>query len=138
MPKIYRVMLNIDDKPVIGDTASRLGVRVNIDIHADQSGNVRPETGGMSVAPDIRALPARLVPSRLRNIIPGAIGKDENAVWSTGSGPFIGGAVTSMLELRIDPRNDHHGFVEPADVMSLDQYQTALAATRDAWAIDEA
>jgi hypothetical protein len=54
-----------------------------------------------------------------------------------GEGPFEAGPVASHLQLRLDPKNDRHGFVEPAARMSLDDYQDALGATQAQWSIDE-
>ena len=137
MPKIYRVMLKVEGKPAVGDTANRLGARPQIDIRSDQNGHVRPETGGMSVSPGLNAVPTRLVPERLRSIVAGARGKNEHSIWSMGSGAFFFGEVAFRLILRLDPENNKHGFVEPAALMPFDNYQNALAATQDAWREDE-
>jgi hypothetical protein len=52
-----------------------------------------------------------------------------------GEGPFVAGQVAEGLDLR--PDRPSHGAVEPSEVMTLERYQAALAATRDQWSIDE-
>ncbi len=54
-----------------------------------------------------------------------------------GAGLFQAGAVTSELDLRLDPQNTLHGFVEPSRTMSKLQYDQSLADTWDQWEIDE-
>jgi hypothetical protein len=141
-PKIYRAMRPDGDKPMTGSSSTSLGVRVpatsnHPDIVPDSVGEVHPGTGGMSVAPSLRALPFRLIPRRLRHLVPGAGGNDKHYVWSLGDGPFVAGQVATALQLRPDPANSNHGFVEPDAVMSLDSYQDAIRATRDDWSVDE-
>jgi hypothetical protein len=59
MPKIYRTMLADGGKPKVGSASKLLGVRFapnpRADIPVDEHGNVHPETGGMSVAPERRS-----------------------------------------------------------------------------------
>jgi hypothetical protein len=141
MPLIYRAMtVGADGKPKVGPTARTLGARVppdpKPDVTPDANGAVRPGTGGMSVAPNWRRLPTHRIPKRLRHIVPKAHGKNEDACWCLGDGPFADGPVAPGLSLRVDaPR---HGLVEPDAVMTAPAYQDALAATRDDWTIDEA
>lgn len=80
-------------------------------------------------------MPAHLVPKRLINLVPGARGKNEHSVWSMGSGTFVDDAITNELFLRLD--NERHGLVEPGIVMSLMDYQKALASTQNDWSEDE-
>ena len=47
-------------------------------------------------------------------------------------------SVGNGLQLRPDPNDSQHGFVEPANVMSLDSYRDAIAATQSLWQVDEA
>src|SRR5260370_38293414 len=137
MPKIYRSMKEKDGKPLVGTSASSLGARVPTDIRPDAAGYVRPGTGGMSVAPSLRDLPARLVPSRLRHLVPGAAGNDDLSIWARGKGHFARRAISEQLQLRLDPKRSNHGFVEPRAAMKLDDYQEALAARRVQWSISE-
>ena len=59
-------------------------------------------------------------------------------VWRYGGGRWAAGLLTEVIALRLDPRNpDVHGFVEPASEMSVTVFESALAATRSDWAIDE-
>jgi hypothetical protein len=136
MPRIYRVMLKAaDDGPTVGQSAAQLGVRVPTDIAPDEQDRVSPGTGGMSVSPGLRALPAFLIPKRLRALVPKARGRDDGYVWRMGTGPFTRGSVGEGLQL--EPDSPTHGTVQPAEVMPLSAYEDALAATRDEWVIDE-
>lgn len=104
------------------------------DIAPDESGNVHPRTGGMSVAPSWRELPQHRIPKRLRSLCPKARGSNDLVVWSMGEGPFQSEAITTQLNLRVDKPG--HGMLEPASTMPLDEYERALADTSDQWEID--
>lgn len=123
--------------PAVGESATTLGVRLPGDLEADESGNVSPGAGGMSVSPSIGALPRRFVPRRLQHLARGATGNDRHHVWSLGSGPFVEADMTPLLMLRPDPENSDHGFIEPLRVMHQDAYIDAIHATREDWHVDE-
>jgi hypothetical protein len=138
MPLIYRAMFSDGGKPRISPSKG-LGVRVPPDPNADivvQSGTVQPATGGMSVAPEWRALPFFLVPKRLISLYPGARGSDSLCCWRMGTGPFQDDPLAERLRLRVD--GSDHGLVEPDQPMPLVEYQNALKATQDQWRVDEA
>lgn len=137
MPRFYRVMKGDDGKPGLGATATTLGIRPGKDITPDAAGDGHPNSGGMSVSPSLRDLPAFRVPRRLQNLVPGAAGSNSHFVWRMGEGSFVASAVTEQLRLRPDPENDSHGFIEPSDTMSIAAYQDAWHATQDDWSIDE-
>lgn len=122
-----------------GDAANMLGVRPGIDLRPDESGQVVPGTGGLSVAPGLRDLPPHLVPLRLRVPlgITSARGKDSLVVWRSGEGPFAAAPIWPSLVLRLDPRSARHGLVEPQTPMRLPDFQQRLAGTRDEWMRDE-
>jgi hypothetical protein len=135
MPLIYRSMSREGDHPKVGPSARTLGVRVPEDILAP-GGFVSPRSGGMSVAPSWRDLPPWRIPIRLIHLAPKAAGRQRDVYcWRMGEGSFMEGGVANGLTLR--PDDPKHGLVEPAEVMTIDHYQTALAATRDLWCIDE-
>ncbi len=148
MPKIYRTMLMQDNLPVIGTDPHMLGVRVPapdkpgkvVDITPDESGQVHPDTGGLSVARSVHDFPAHLVPKRLSGTVEGATGSNLRFVWSMGRGLFFAGAVSPRLNLRLKPNNtpkQQLGLIEPAASMHLTEYQAALAQTQSAWSLDE-
>ena len=144
MALVYRVMTPDGAVPKIGPSARALGVRVpanpNADVTPDEAGNVGPQRGGMSVAPAWRDLEVHRIPRRLEHIVPDATGSNKDQCWKMGEGPFTEAAVSSQLILRPDEAVDGkvvHGVIEPASVMSIEGYQTALAATRDEWTVDE-
>jgi len=130
-------MKDADGKPIVGEGPTDLGVRVPADIQPNTAGNVVPGTGGMSVAPSLADLPTHRLPKRLQTLVPDARGVDTNIVWRLGEGDFVAGAVADGLQLRLDPNRARHGFVEPASPVALEEYRAALAATRDAWVVDE-
>ncbi len=143
MPLVYRAMTRDGDKPKVGASARCLGVRVadekqpnkKADVTVDDNGMVRPNTGGMSVAPSWRELPLSRIPSRLRDKKPHARGSNRDACWRMGEGTFEAGPVGEKLILR--PDSYKHGLIEPSEAMLLDDFQVALAATQDHWSIDE-
>jgi hypothetical protein len=132
-------MLQDGNKPMIGASAKTLGVRVEgdkPDVSVDEAGNVKPATGGMSVAPTLRDLPYYRVPKRLKHIVPGATGSNLFACWRMGDGNFADGEISEGLQLRVD--RAEHGMVEPSSTMSLRDYQGRLHGTQDQWVRDEA
>jgi hypothetical protein len=112
-----------DGLPVVGSMARTRGARPAIDIPVDGAGWVLPNSGGMLVAPnDPRNLPRHRRPPPF-----GGTGSDP--VWATDMS-----ALSSSLTYRADPLNAlGHGFIEPAEPMTLQQFQNALEATRDSW-----
>ncbi len=139
MPFIFRAMLREEDKPRIGRSPNMLGVRVPPAVHSDvslgSSGNALPGNKGMSVAPNWRTLPAHRLPRRLRNFVPRASGPDIMSCWRLAEFPFVDGPLTPELHLRIDSAT--HGQIAPSVSMPLEQFEDALARTRDFWIIDE-
>jgi hypothetical protein len=142
MPLIWRGMKIDGDKPQVGRGASLLGVRVgdkkDDDINPDGKGCVQPGQGGMSVSSSLEALPPHRVPRRLKRAyperFPDADATNQHWCWSFGEGTFEAGRVGDHLCFRPDPEDSkRHGFVEPDDTMLLEDYETALAATRDQW-----
>jgi hypothetical protein len=142
MPEIYRSMRKgDDDKPLVEATAKGLGVRgqsVNgvVDVDLDQDGNVILNSKGMSVAPSWRVLPHHRISRRLKAQFPAARGTTDIWCFRMGEGSFFECPVADGLDLKID--TPKHGIVVPRSSVSLDQYQTDLANTRDYWTIDEA
>lgn len=125
--KLYRAMRTAPDgTPEVGPTARTLGVRPgdrapHNDVPAVGSADaVLPGFGGMSVAPDD---PANLP----RNRRPTALGGTGNdPVWEIDDadlGP----------DLRFNQDRPTHGAVEPSRVMTLSEYEAALAATAGKW-----
>lgn len=141
MPLIYRAMCADGDSPMVGHTRNdTLGVREGVDVQPEE-GVVQPRTGGMSVSPSRADLPPHLIPKRLRsqgypaarrgNTLP------ETYPWRMGDGPFVEGQLCDRLQLRIDPRDPAHGFVEPDGSMTLEAYRAAIEATRSNWVREE-
>jgi hypothetical protein len=143
MPLIWRGMKIDGDKPLVGRGAQHLGVRVfslaqRDDISPDGDGFVNPGEGGMSVSPSVEALPPHGLPRRLRKKYPErfseASGPNGVHCWQMGAGEFIPERVADRLRLRLDPDDpERHGLVEPDDRMKTEDYEAALAATRDQW-----
>ena len=144
--RMYRSMVPNDRtpaRPSVGRSARELGVRVGVDVHPDESGNVGPNGEGMSVSRSLATLPDHRCPRRLRALHPGASGNDADRVFRLGYGAFVRGAVAAGLRLRPDdkPAPGHgtvtHGVVEPAKSVPLGDYERDLAATQEPWDVDE-
>ena len=142
MPLIWRAMKADNEKPQIGRGKKLLGVLVgpaaNDDINPDEDGYVHPATGGMSVSPKVEALPTHRLPTRLRKKyperFPDASGPNGLHCWWMGEGPFVPERIAERLLLRPDQDNpERHGLVEPDAKMLTEDYETALAATREQW-----
>jgi hypothetical protein len=117
---LYRAMReDAGGGPIVGPTARTLGVRPQADIPV-AAGQVRPNTGGMSVAPDD---PFNLHPLR-RPPTYGGSGKDP--VWYIEEA-----ALGDLLQFRQDSAT--HGLIEPARPMSLDELQKTLEKTQPHW-----
>jgi hypothetical protein len=119
--QLYRAMQIEDDgNPRIGP--NHLGFRIGTDIHPDDNGNVRPETGGMSVTPnDPIDLPFHRRPIALG-------GTSKWPVWWINERKL-----TANLRYRPEPYKTTHGFVEPSDLMSIVNYQGAIEGTALSW-----
>lgn len=145
MPKIYRSMYEDAGLPTVGADNCELGVRppghpVNADVTVDAANNVVLDGKGMSVFPSItpavlKKVPKRLIPLRLADRVPGAIGDDDMKIWTLVVGPFAAGAVAANLVLNVT--SPTHGAVCPANVMSLPALQASLADTQPDWTVDE-
>lgn len=146
MPRIYRVMKQLDGKPETGNSSCMLGARER-DLgrgEAPTDDFVEPAKAGLSVGGCVRTTYLNILPRRLQALYPqwarGAKGRDSDQVWAMGQGPYEAAPVTVDLDLRIPPPtkdNPGHGLVAPARKMLLEEYQAALAATQDQWKVDE-
>jgi hypothetical protein len=110
-------------------------VRVPTDIASDDNDNVHPGSHGMSVASSLKVLPIHRIPSRLRNLAPGACGRSDLFVWSIGSEAFASGPASTGLWLHVDTPN--HGLLGPDAVVPLTAFRDSLASTQNGWSIDE-
>ena len=124
MTVLYRSMKDDGEgQPECGPSARTLGVRLEGDIPIQDNGTVEPGTGGMSVALDTHEnLPHHRRPPEF-----GGWGQDP--VWQIEESDL-----PDTLLCRPDPEDpSRHGFVEPIEAMSLDDYQDALATSRGIW-----
>ena len=142
MPTVFRTMKRADDGlPLVGSNAKELSVRVppnpNSDIDLDTSEQVILNGRGLSVAENWRHLLSHLIPKRLKTLFPGAAGPDTLTCYRMGTGGFATGAVSDDLDLVLKSRNPRAGNLVPSRMMHRDQFQAALAATRNEWTIDE-
>jgi hypothetical protein len=122
--KVFRAMRKDScGLPMLGDGGNMLGVRPFVDILADAEGSVQGGGGGLSVTPDDPTrLPRHVRPARLGGV--GKLPVFEIPVAALGT----------TLRYRADSGHpDRHGFIEPAESMTLPQYQSALAATQSDW-----
>jgi hypothetical protein len=142
MPEIWRGMKIDGAQPALGAGGAHLGIRAgpgeHDDIQQDEAGRVHPGRGGMSVSPSVDTLPPHRLPRRLRDAYPDRFpeAKAPNTLhcWRLGEGAFAAARVADRLVLRLDPEKpERHGFVEPDATMMLQEYESALVATRDQW-----
>ena len=125
----YRAMTpDTDGLPVIGRNARTLGVRIPGDISPDENGIVKPETGGMSVAPgSIWNVPNHRRP---RGMQKGSTGPSGDFMYEIKESAIP----VTRLVIRCDPAQPElHGFVEPATPVELSTYESDLASTRVDW-----
>ena len=92
----------------------------------------------MSVSPSADAIPTHRLPRRLQEKyperFPDASGPNTLQCWWMGEGEFVQDRVADRLCLRPDSDElRRHGLVEPDPRMELDEYESALQATRDNW-----
>lgn len=127
--KVLRAMrAGEDGLPQVGETGRYLAVRRSgkfRDIDIDESGAVRPEAGGMSVAPP----PPENLPEQLRPPEYGGYGKDFLFELDTDE-------LAPELRYRSDPKNPMgHGFIEPSEPMSFEEFERAVHETRELWTL---
>ena len=106
--------------PELGETD--LGVRVPTDIRIDASGDVHPDRGGMSVAPDD---PRNLHPHHRPRSLGGT---GTKPVWIVLEQQLNGG-------LRYLATSLTHGTVGPAIRMPIASFLSALQVTQPDWAL---
>jgi hypothetical protein len=142
-PRIYRTMVFETDGtgrrwPQVGVGKNMLGARLppdnRADVQPDAEGNVARGGEGLFVAPNLKALPPFLVPKRLRDRRPGAVGSNDLRLFRLGEAPFEPSNIAEELELQ--PTSTTHGVVRPRARMQVHHYQARLAATKPRW-IDE-
>ena len=113
-----------DGFPELGESSATLGVRPDRDVKVDANGNVEPESGGMSVTPDCwKDVPHHLLPQKL-----GGDGRHPLFLLTAARLP-------RCLVARVDkPR---HANVEPTSTMLVEDFQSAIQATRSDWSLHE-
>jgi len=132
-----------DNKPITGDTGSKLGVR-DSDLTIDDSGNAVPGTGGTSVIEPmpglklfLQGMSPTMVPRRLHDNgkILGASGSNAKRVFRVGSGIWVTGNLTP--DLKVVPDTGHHGTIQPDTLTLMSNFRNAIKATRNDWADGE-
>lgn len=128
-----------DGRPLVGDAATKLGVRIppiippDVDI-CSTTGYVLANRKGMSIAPNWRSLPVHRIPVRLQPHFPAAIGSNRYRCYRLGAYRFEDCVISSLL---VHFAEKGHGTICPQADMPADQLRVALAATRTEWEVDE-
>lgn len=122
--KLYRVMrAGADGKPLVGDEGMMLGVRPADPARPNKARDVAAVAGGDPVQPgsglSCYADPAAIKLKRTQQLL----------LWSVA-------ADSLPAELTGRAAGPPHWHIEPTVEMTLDQYQQALAATRDLWQLE--
>lgn len=110
-------------KPLLGEGARYLGVRMPPNRHADvvpdQNGMVHMGDHGVSVTPvRVEDLPEFLTPAESKNEKVFELDEDH---------------LPSGLSFRPDPDDATHGFLAPATSMTAAAYRELVNSTLDAW-----
>ncbi|HBJ33845.1 MAG TPA: hypothetical protein DDZ51_03575 [Planctomycetaceae bacterium] len=145
MPKAYRSMKSegVPPKPVLGDSATKLGLRAR-DLAPDANGNAVPGKGGVSIFSSIAGIgrriqglfPPDMVPARLHKTgkVTGAIGPNSLRVFKLGEGNYEEGEIADRLRLVPDGvANPDHGTIQPSFVMPMAEFKRAIADTKELW-----
>jgi len=120
---LYRTMrAEADRKPAVGASATCLGARPGIDLPVEAEGLVRPRTGGMSVTADDPREIDRVRRPRARG------GESRHPLFLLDAALLP----VSLACRPIPPPLSHHA-VEPTARCPFEDYQAALASTRDDW-----
>lgn len=128
-----------DGLPVVGDAATKLGVRFppnspsDVDV-CESTDDVLANGKGMSIAPHWRALPVHRIPIRLQPRFPAAIGSNRYRCYRLGAIRFENCEVSQLL---VHFAGRSHGTICPKVSMAKDQFRVALSATRTDWEVDE-
>lgn len=123
--RLFRTMRADDDgKPMLGEGARYLGIRVppneTADVEPDVEGNVHPGPHGLSVTPDDpRGLPRTLRPTALG-------GKAKDPLWELDDDDLPDGLVFNDDE-------PTHGFVGPSKEMPAEEFTRLVHGLRDKW-----
>jgi hypothetical protein len=111
-----------DGLPLLAPSARGLGIRRDVDIPVDEFGDVEPGDEGMSVtASSLSDLPEFRRPAEL-----GGTGKDP--VWEMDSDEL-----PPRLTVVSDDEDPTHALIAPAESMTIEEYEGAIAETRAFW-----
>lgn len=123
---LFRSMEVGEGAPTLG--SDDLGVRIKTDITPDNAGQVYPNAGGMSVAPDD---PINL--HRLHRP-PSLGGSGTKPVWAIQRS-----TLPDTLVCRPDTKGPtKHAVIEPAMIMEFDVYVAAIEGTAPNWTMHSA
>lgn len=111
-----------DGRPRCRATANALGVRLGVEMQADERGTVGPASGGLLVADSGKSLPPHLRPESLG----GTSRLPVFLLYVDDLGDGLALRVVSEATLS-------ETFIVPKEQVSFETYQAALAATRDKW-----
>jgi hypothetical protein len=127
---IFRAMIEENGLPMLGASATKLGIRKGKDIVADQAGLVhRPafqpgEKNGLSCSRTIASLPLFALPVEWGGL------NDKTVVWKIDEAE-----IDPKLVARDDatPGRNRHVSIGPAMTMTYDELVLAIEATQSKW-----
>ena len=114
-----------DGKPLVGTRRGMLGVR-----SADPTDlpPQKPDMPGAASGSDF-VYPGRCEGMSTNTVRATIVPKRVEVVWMIDASLLTGWNLAS----EIDPQNSEHVIITPGGEMTLDEFQTALRLTRDAW-----
>jgi hypothetical protein len=114
-----------DGKPLVGDSARTLGVRIPEDARPNDQGMVGPSSAGMSLATcSIWNLPGHRRPVELGN---GSSGKSGDRIYA------LSVRFARNKKLQVHVTHPLHARLEPIGITSLALYKIALSETLEHW-----
>jgi hypothetical protein len=128
---IYRAMVEENQMPKLGTSATTLGIRRGVDIVPDQADfvhrpNFQPShPNGLSCSPTIQSLPEFALPVAWGGLNP------KTVVWKIELSDLGPGLVAQ--EDTGSARQKRHISIGPSGTMAFNDYVNAIQATRSKW-----
>jgi hypothetical protein len=127
---VFRAMIEDNGSPMLGASATKLGIRNGKDIVADQAGLVHRPTfhprgkNGLSCSRTVASLPPFALPMEWGGL------NDKTVVWKIDEGDLGTDLIAQDDAL---PGLNRHISIGPAMTMTFDEFVFAIESTRPKW-----